>query len=185
MSKISISSYWLLNMGLKELRILYEKGQYKELLDRLTPDQISSLASNEQVECFYYQSRALVRLGQYQQALDTVVHAYSSISDPSDKILVLALLIAQIYPLISLGQIEEALAISEEGDTICDSLTTEDQTRGATWIAAFLQAKGIISGRKGDFITALQYCQDSLALRKSLGNSQGVAETLRQIGGIY
>lgn len=176
-------------MKLEALKVLYEKGQYHDLLNQLAQlnkdGEYSLFPIANQIECIYYKSRALVRLGHYKEALDTVTQTHSTILPPEDRSLTLALLVAQISPLISMGRLQEAMAVIEKGEAISNAMTPEEKARGAQWIRAFLHRKSVVLGRRGDFHKALEYCQRSLALREALGISQGIAETLRQIGGIY
>jgi tetratricopeptide (TPR) repeat protein len=176
-------------MEFEHLKDLYVKGKYQEFLDQLAllekREQYSSLSTTEQVEFIYYKVRALVRTGKYEEALDTAIQSRSSIPELKDKSLILGLIIAQISPLIPLGRLQEALMLYMEGDDIYHSLTSDEQEKGVQWVAAFLHMKSIVCGRKGDFATALEYGKKCLLLRESIEDSQGIAETLRHMGGVY
>ncbi len=176
-------------MEFEQLKDLYAKGKYQEFLDQFAllekSAEYSSLSMAEQVVFIYNKVRALVRLGEYEEALDAATRSRSSIPELKEKSLIIALIIAQISPLIPLGRLQEALVLYKEGDTLYQSLTSEEQAKGVQWVAAFLHMKSIVCGRKGEFATALEYSQKCLLLRESIEDSQGIAETLRHMGGIY
>ncbi|MFX0064544.1 MAG: tetratricopeptide repeat protein [Candidatus Hermodarchaeota archaeon] len=173
----------------KDLKDLYEKGKYSEVLVQLLQMEnqgtFSFLSDDEQIECLYYKCRSLERSGQFKEAFQLSTTARRKFSSPHDKTLSLALLIAQLYALWRLGRIEEALELSMEGDTIIEVLTVNERNAGASWMALFENIKGILYGHKGELDTALDYYQRSLALREMIGNPQDIAGSLNNIAIIY
>ena len=176
-------------MELEQLKGLYMQGKYQKFLDQVAllkqNYDYPSLSIEEQVELFYYKIRALVRLGEYEKALDTAIQGRSSIPELKNRSLSLALIIAQISPLIPLGRLQEALMLYMEGDDIYQSLSLDEQGEGVQWVAAFLHMKSIVCGRKGEFEAALEHSRECLVLRESIEDFQGIAETLRHMGGIF
>ena len=116
-----------------ELKDLYVKGRYQKFLDQFAllekSEDYSSLSMEEQVELIYYKVRALVRFGEYEEALDTAIQSRTTFPELKDRSLILALIIAQISPLIPLGRLQEALLLYKEGDSIFQSLTSVEHQK--------------------------------------------------------
>lgn len=159
------------------LKVLFENELYQEILDRLTQLEEPRPSLMEQGQCAYYKSRALERLGQHEDALQVASEAREEVIPAEEKILNLILLIAQLYALNELNRKDEAIKGSEEGDTMLESLTSDDHKANADWISLFYNVKGNIYIHE-DFDTALEYYQRSLAIQETI-------YTLGNVGYVY
>ncbi|MFX0091945.1 MAG: tetratricopeptide repeat protein [Candidatus Hodarchaeota archaeon] len=171
------------------LKDLYEKGKYQEILDRIAQieaqEEAVSLTEAEQIHCLYYRSRSLESIGQFEEALQVAITARTQFSSLNNTILSLMLVIAHLYPLWRLNRLDEALRVSEEGNTVLENLTTEEQQTERTWLALFDHIKGLIYLKKAELDTALDYLQRGLTIRETLGISQDLAWSLFWIGNVY
>jgi tetratricopeptide (TPR) repeat protein/predicted amidohydrolase len=102
----------------------------------------------------------------------------------NDKILTLALLIAQLYALWKLGRLEDVLEPIKEGNFIIEALTAKKRQTG-TWVALFENVQGNIYYQKGELDKALKHWKQSLAIREDIGDFQEIAGSLNNIGIIY
>ncbi|MFX0091907.1 MAG: tetratricopeptide repeat protein, partial [Candidatus Hodarchaeota archaeon] len=174
---------------LKDTQALFEDGKYLEVLDQLTQlenqGKFSSLLVDEQIECRYYQSRSLERLGKSEEALKVVMAACSTLVSPQDRSLTLALVVAQLYALYRLGRLDETFAVIMEGNAIIEPLTAKERQTGTSWIALFENIKGNIYWAKGELDTAVKYYHQSLALYEAIDNQYYIATSLNNIGAIY
>ncbi|MFX0061019.1 MAG: tetratricopeptide repeat protein [Candidatus Hermodarchaeota archaeon] len=171
------------------LKDLFEEGKYQEVLDQLsqkeTQGEYASLSEDEKILWCYYQSRSLEMMGQFEEALKQASAAHLTLVAPNDTSLLLPLLIAQLYALQRLGRLDEALETTKKCKDIIDVLTAKERRAGAHWIALFENIKGNIYWQKGDWDTALEHYQQSLALREQIGNKSDIAVSLNNIGVIY
>ncbi|MFX0066458.1 MAG: tetratricopeptide repeat protein [Candidatus Hermodarchaeota archaeon] len=176
-------------MTSKDLKDLFESGKYQEVLDYLAQKEeqgeITFLSEDERITCRYYQSRSLECLGRLEEALQVTTADRADLVTPQDKSLPLALLVAQLYALFRLGQLDEALVTSKQGKTIIAELTTDERSTGASWIASFEHIMGNIYSQKDELDTALEYYERSLTVREMLDNPQDLADSLKNIGIIY
>lgn len=182
-------------MPVKDIKDLFEHGQYQAILDRLaqkdTHAQEAALSDPDQIELSYYQSLTLLALGHAEQGLQVATTAHTTLQSKNKKNpLLLASLSAQIRTLDSgwgLGEIDTARQLLTEGDILLQSLSVQDQTTTLRWISVFEQTRGIflrfLSGSGLDL--ALNSLSRALTGFKKLDNPFHLAETLWGIGTIF
>lgn len=178
-----------LKMEVRELKNLYEKGNHQEFLDQYyqleKQNLLSSFSTEEQLYYIYYQIQVLIRLNQYDKALSQASQARTKFSDLNEKHIMILLLVIQIKPLISLGQLKKAENLCAEGDDILNSLTNDEQVEKKKEIAIFLFSKAQMYNAKGDHNIALKYAEQCLSIRESLGNNYEKMRIIDLMGGIY
>ncbi|MFW9993897.1 MAG: tetratricopeptide repeat protein [Candidatus Odinarchaeota archaeon] len=171
------------------LRQLFEKGQFQEILDQVAlleeKGKLTILSLAEQVEILYYKSRALEGLGQYEDALQVVMLSHEKLTSSEENGRKIVLLVARLYALIGLGQLEDCLAGIKEGDAILKSLSAVEHEEMVEMVALFYNVKGIIYRHKGKLDEALINYKHGLKLQEALENQYQVAISLSNMGNIY
>ncbi|MHA2362617.1 MAG: tetratricopeptide repeat protein [Candidatus Hodarchaeales archaeon] len=178
-------------MIVSEFVKLFEKGQYQIILDKIQEIEVNYTIKDypldDQIELIYYKSRALERLGLFEEALNVVTQARLEYKETSKVSVTLPLIEAQISVLNRLGRLEDALQLSLDGDFLIKThagLQKLDE-RTQKWIAQYYNIKGILFYYKGELDTALDFYKQSLTIRETLGNLQGISDSLNNIGNIY
>ncbi|MFX0091994.1 MAG: tetratricopeptide repeat protein [Candidatus Hodarchaeota archaeon] len=176
-------------MTLTTLKALFETGKYQEILDLLarkeSQGEFNSLGVDEQISGLYYKCRSLEGLGQNKKALNIAIVARAKFISSNDPALPLALIVAQLYALYRLGQLNEALEVIDEGTALVDTLTTNERKSGAFWIATFENVKGNIYFDNIELDKALVHYQKSLTMFEVLNESRSITLTLDNIGNVY
>ncbi|MFW9990490.1 MAG: tetratricopeptide repeat protein [Candidatus Odinarchaeota archaeon] len=175
-------------MTLKQLKELYEGDRYQEILEEIEKmkhqGKLDSLSLEEQAWYSYYKSCALEALSRFEDAFQEASRARARLEPRKYKLLDLALLVAQIYPLNRLNK-DEAFAYIGEGEKLIRSLTESEREAGAEWISLFLNAKGNFHLDKGEIDSSLRYYQRSLSLREKIGTQLAISSSLNNIGNCY
>ncbi|MFW9856654.1 MAG: hypothetical protein ACFFFG_16505 [Candidatus Thorarchaeota archaeon] len=166
-------------MKQRDLKELFEKGKYQEVLEQLAgkakPDNIPL---KRQIEHQYYKSRAFEALGQFDKALTVARKARTELSTTVGKLPTFSLLVAELYALTRLGRLDEGLAASREGEQLIEAFTAVEKENGKDRVALFCNVKGLIYWRKGALDRALDYFLQSLALSEQAGNPKLIAISL-------
>ncbi|MFX0116236.1 MAG: tetratricopeptide repeat protein [Candidatus Hodarchaeota archaeon] len=84
-----------------------------------------------------------------------------------------------------LGQYEESLNTVVEGEQLLANLPGVPPAVLAQREAAYLHLRGRIYRSRGDFKQAMEYLQQSLAIRQKFGNKFDIAVTMRRIGTMH
>ncbi|MFX0051568.1 MAG: tetratricopeptide repeat protein [Candidatus Hermodarchaeota archaeon] len=168
---------------------LYDEGKYQELIevanDLETRSDYLQLSIDERIDYTYYLIRSLIILGQYDEALQKITTARPNLTTPQERSLLLALISAHIDVLNRMGQFDEALNLSEEGDAIMANLSLEDNVIHAKWSSRYVNSKGGTYLLKGAFDKALEYFNQALALQKVIKDELEKATILQNIGHTY
>ncbi|MHA2366541.1 MAG: tetratricopeptide repeat protein [Candidatus Hodarchaeales archaeon] len=176
-------------MILKNLKDLFNKGKYQELLKLLEQSEkkykLSKMTVDEHIECVYFKSRSLEFMGQFENALSIIKEARTKYSNYNENMIYLALIIAEMDPLRRLGRFDESLEISTEGETIINSLSKVEVDKGSYWIALFFNTLGWVYYFKGNLISALEHHKHSLNISESIDNSLVMAKSLNGIAIIH
>ncbi|MFW9780373.1 MAG: tetratricopeptide repeat protein [Candidatus Heimdallarchaeota archaeon] len=170
----------------RDLKELFEKGKYQEVLEQLTRKaELDKAPLNRQIEQQYYKSRALEALGEFDKALSVAKNARAELSPTVGKLPTFSLLVAELYALMRLGLLDEGLAASKEGEQLIEAFTDVEKEHGKDRVALYYNVKGQIYWQKGTLDTALENFQESLALSEKAGNQMLIAMVLNNIGNIY
>ncbi|MFQ5978114.1 MAG: tetratricopeptide repeat protein [Candidatus Heimdallarchaeota archaeon] len=87
--------------------------------------------------------------------------------------------------LVELGKFEEAAKAIAEGEQLLTTITEETPAALSQREASFFHFRGRICLHKAETDQAMDYFQQSLALRQELGNKHDIAVSLRNIGVIH
>ncbi|MFX0208072.1 MAG: tetratricopeptide repeat protein [Candidatus Hodarchaeota archaeon] len=162
-------------MPLNHVKGFFEDGKFQEVLNQLnqleTQNGLTSLDEEKQVECIYYKCRSLERMGKVRKALECANNARIDFSTLRNPNLILLLLLAQLYALKELGQLDKAIEVYQEGDRIVRTIISE-----ARW------SPNRIAERVDP---ALEFCLEGLELRKNTGAKSDVAHSLHCLGELH
>lgn len=170
---------------LAEAKKLMREGKYEEALGTIKLFQNKSGISDDKM------LTALIlegRLYTYTNNPQDIVKIGEVVYDLSQKLgnipgVIEALLFKSHTA--NLGNLDEALDISQEADNLIVSFEKETSSELVREKAANLSRKGWIYYIKGDYNKALEFALLSLSLRERLGKKMGIANTYGLIAGIY
>jgi tetratricopeptide (TPR) repeat protein len=176
---------------LDEILELFNKSDYKAVLNNIEKlekkNKLSNFLAEEQYLLFYYKSRALERLGKFQDALDLIHLQRKHISLPKNRIYSLIFIIAELYALIRLGEYSKGLLKQKIAEEIILSVSEikKEKKDSLEWIALYKNVIGIIYHSMGDLEKGLLFYTESLAIREQIGIKREIAISLNNIGAIF
>ncbi len=185
-----------LSMAKKALQILTNENEMdercKDTNNRITksfPRQVPSMNENAttvMVEAVLAACEALERLGNLNELMTMLGHARESINHVMSSrrpLLKSRLHYLQGIAAYRCGNFDEALDILTAGINIIHEIPDEQSKK--TSKADFLRIIGSAYHAKGELDKALECFQQSLELKKQVGNKQDIAIALNNIGLIY
>lgn len=139
-------------------------------------------------------SKILNKQGHYEKALKLAEQILQESQNLGQSLQEIDAIIEIATALDRLGRIDESLAVITQGEQTFQSLTQEFSSKSAQKKqpvdftkreASLLSCKAWVYIAKSDFDRALEFLQQSLALRKELGHKQDIATAFNNIGIIY
>ena len=171
---------------LTRIEQLLDTYNFKEALQAVeTLEHRDDLSPSDRLTCHLLKSRLLNTLGRYEETLrltETILKESQSWKTRLHKV---DALIARAEALGFLGRFEEGLDAIKQGEHELAPLARNQPAEVPQRTAALLCWKGFNYGWKGELGQALEYAQQSLALREKLGHKKEIADSLVWIGWIY
>ncbi|MCG3217603.1 MAG: tetratricopeptide repeat protein, partial [Candidatus Heimdallarchaeota archaeon] len=165
---------------------LITKGEYDEAIQALiTFENKQGLSDTEQLSCLIRRSTILNRLGQYNESFLLSQEVFQESKKQNYTLLLLDAIILMGTNLWRLGRLDESYTILEQGEQEIQKQPLYYASEYKQRVSSLIFNKGIVCRYQGNLDRALDYLQQSLALRIELGNEQGIAASLAYLGVIY
>ncbi|MFX1533854.1 MAG: hypothetical protein ACFFDI_06430, partial [Promethearchaeota archaeon] len=149
---------------LMQAQKLLDKGIFEEAIQVLEGAEKKELTPVDQLVCHLLKSTVLIRLGQFEKALqlaELASHESKKLEQPFQ----VDALIVQAEALWRVGKLDASFRTIERGEQVLKTLTQESTTEVARKEASLLYHKGIIYRERGDFDQALELVNQSLLVR--------------------
>lgn len=178
-------------MTFDRINTLYEKGNYRDLLEQLAGMEkelkIATFSVEEQLKCVFFKQQALMWLGKYKEMLAVVKQSRKKKIFSEQKIHQLALIVAELYALNWPGRFDDASKVTHKGEILLDSLTAEESIAGTFWIALFYSIKAVSPLETGEssFDDAITLLEQSVTLFESIGSPFDITRSLHNLGITY
>ncbi|MHA2363919.1 MAG: tetratricopeptide repeat protein [Candidatus Hodarchaeales archaeon] len=177
----------------KEFEELFQRGEYQLALDGINNSDYTDYELRDHLEIMILKSRILEKLGKLDDALTIANDTLKRCKNHDDVLLIGKASVAKGSLLSSLGQYEEGFTTlddaltdityvleqknwPEEKDEVYEFRSTK---------AKLINVKGLIYWKKGELETAFDYYQQSLKIKKELGDETGIASSFNYIGNLY
>ncbi len=173
---------------LQEIKELYVKGEYEQCLEQIVESELQFINDNinikTRIEVQIYKARCFLRKGTFDTALDLAEKCFQD-SMTVSSVLQIQSRVVVVYALWRKGHLDEALNDLIETELLYTVLTENERLMVREAEATLIHLKGNIYWSKGELDHALMFFQQSLVMRKEIGNQQDIAGSLNNIGNLY
>ncbi|MHA2231934.1 MAG: tetratricopeptide repeat protein [Candidatus Hodarchaeales archaeon] len=127
-------------------------------------------------------SQLLAILGDFEASQQLADHVWTESRDREKPLQRVDAAIVRAESLLFLGRYEESLEVIIQGEKLLTTLTEERAEAFTKRQAALMHFRGRGNLFQGEIDQAMEYSQQSLALRQELGNKHDIAVSLQNIG---
>jgi tetratricopeptide (TPR) repeat protein len=137
------------------------------------------------LKCMFFKSKIKIKRGYFEEGLELAKYTLKKSQELSIPSLEIDSFISMAKALSHLKQFDESLDIIDQGNRIIRKMEGAPTAAQIQRKATLLYLRGQCFIGKGDLDQASTLSQESLKLRKELGDTQEIAESLTSLGRIY
>ncbi|MFX0114154.1 MAG: tetratricopeptide repeat protein [Candidatus Hodarchaeota archaeon] len=143
------------------------------------------LPSNDRLTWQLLQSQLLITTGDYEASHQLAKQVWKESKEQGKLLQAVDACIVAAEALELSGNYETSAKVIAEGEQMLAAVAGEAPTARAERKASFVHLRGRLCYFKGEEDQAMDYLQQSLALRQELGNKHAIAVSLQSIGTIH
>ncbi|MFX0066062.1 MAG: tetratricopeptide repeat protein [Candidatus Hermodarchaeota archaeon] len=165
---------------------LLEEGKFDEanvIIDKF--EKTENITPTDRLACQLFKNSLLHKQGNFEEALTLAEQILQDSQNLGLTFQQIDAILAKIRSLFSLGRFEESLEMTMQGEQVLQTVSEEQFTDLKLKKASLISFRGLAYQYKGELDKALEYHQQSLALRREVGKKEEIAASLNNIGIIY
>ncbi|MFX0092112.1 MAG: tetratricopeptide repeat protein, partial [Candidatus Hodarchaeota archaeon] len=161
------------------------KGRFNEALQVVETLEKAALPINERLTCQLLKSIIFKKQGNFLAALKSIEQIFQEVRGQNRTQHLFNALIEKIELFWHLRRVKDSFTLINQAEQLLATLAQENPETLPQSKASLLYQKGILQIYSGNFDQALEYLEQSLALREKVGNKQDIAWSLNEIGIIF
>jgi tetratricopeptide (TPR) repeat protein len=155
----------------------------RPLIDSLEKE--TNFSPEDQLTSQLLKSQLLITTGDFEASLQLAEQVWKGSQEREKSLQGVNASIVMAEALVEMGKYEEGAKGIGEGEQLLTTITDEAPTALTQRKASFIHLRGRIYLYKAEWDSAMDYFQQSLALRQEINNKHDIAVSLRNVGVIY